>query len=201
MARAEGLYSRVVAWLKIILPLAALALLSTLFLLSRSGDPMMDTPFAEALASGETVQQKVSAPYFAGTTRRGEMLIMTAESARPGLDGKIHANSLEATLTQSNGATIQLNAPEATLRDGQQEALLEGGVRIESSTGYVVVTDGLISEFNETRARTTGPVKGTAPFGTLDAGGLQISPAETEGDVLLLFTDGVKLIYEPKPKE
>ena len=41
-------YSRMIAFLKVLLPLMALALLSTLFLLSQNTEPMASIPFAEA---------------------------------------------------------------------------------------------------------------------------------------------------------
>ena len=40
-------YSRMVAIFKVLLPLAALAILSTLFLLSRTIDPTTTIPFAD----------------------------------------------------------------------------------------------------------------------------------------------------------
>ena len=39
--------SRVVAWLRVLLPLAALAILSTLFLLPKSHDPDAAIPYAD----------------------------------------------------------------------------------------------------------------------------------------------------------
>ena len=47
MAVADNTYSRVVGWLKILLPLGALALLSTLFLFARGIAPVGEIPYAE----------------------------------------------------------------------------------------------------------------------------------------------------------
>ncbi|MCT4554901.1 MAG: LPS export ABC transporter periplasmic protein LptC [Pelagimonas sp.] len=198
MARGTGLYSQVVAWLKILLPLAALAMLSTLFLLSRSRAPVMDVPFAEVLQQGETAQEQVGAPYFAGTTARGEMLTMTARTARPEADGVIRAEELEAQLRLLGGGQIRLDAARAMLRDGSQQVHLQDGVRIESTTGYVLQTDGLVSALDQVAVESAGPVTGTGPVGRLEAGKLKIAPIGETGDVHLLFTDGVKLVYDPK---
>ena len=43
----DNLHSHVMAWLKVLLPMAALALLSTLFLLSRRTDPVTDLPISD----------------------------------------------------------------------------------------------------------------------------------------------------------
>ena len=46
MAMGGMTYSRMIAWLKILLPLAALVLLSTLFLFARPRNPIATLPFA-----------------------------------------------------------------------------------------------------------------------------------------------------------
>ena len=198
MARGEGTYSQVIAWLKILLPLAALTMLSTLFLLSRSREAVMDVPFAEVLRKGETASEQVGAPYFAGTTARGEMLTMTARSARPDGDGVIEADELEAQLRLRGGGQIRLDATRAVLRNGSQQVELAEGVRVESTTGYVLQTDALVSALDQIAAESRGAVTGTGPIGRLEAGKLKIEPIGETGDVHLLFTDGVKLVYDPQ---
>ena len=124
MARARGFHSGVIAWLKILLPLAALALLSTLFLLSRSGEPALSVPFAEALRGGETATEQVTNPYYAGTTDRGDALTMTAARARPDGQGVIRADALNATLDFKDGSRLRLNADSASLSDRDRQASL-----------------------------------------------------------------------------
>ena len=60
MAAATNFHSAIVGWLKILLPLAALMLLSTLFLFARSTAPSDDIPFADIDAAA--AEQRVSAP-------------------------------------------------------------------------------------------------------------------------------------------
>ena len=60
MNGADNVHSRVVGWLKILLPLAALALLSTLFLFSRGSDPTANLPFSETELN-EIARQPLSA--------------------------------------------------------------------------------------------------------------------------------------------
>ena len=198
MARGQGTYSRAVALLKILLPLLALGLLSTLFLFSRSREPAMSMPFADSLSQGETASQQLGAPSFAGTTRRGDMLTMTASRARPSGDGRIEADDLSARLILSGGSQIALASATATLIDETSEVELTGGVTIESSTGYTLTTEGLVSSMSDTSARSLGPVSGSGPAGTLEAGAMEITPTENGSDVQLRFTGGVKLVYDPR---
>ncbi len=199
MRRSDGLYSRVIAWLKILLPLAALTMLSTIFLLSRPKEPLQSMPFVEALQKGATGQQ-VSAPYFAGTTNSGDVLTMTARAARPDLDGGISADELEARMRLNDGSEIKLDAPAARLQDGQQTAHLSGGVRIESSQGYVMTTEAMVSHFNAVSAESLGPVQGEGPLGTFEAGRMRITSTEEGEEVQMVFSGGVKLVYQP-PKD
>jgi len=201
MASAEGLYSRVIAWLKILLPLAALALLSTLFLLSRSREPLANVPFAEALKAGDRALQGVSAPHYSGTTSDGGVLTMTAERARPMADGHILADEMKARMQLRDGSEIRLTARQAQMQDGAQTAHLKGGVLIESSLGYVMRTEAMISAINSVDVESLGPVTGAGPAGDLQAGRMVIAPDDGEGDVQIHFTEGVKLIYRPPGKD
>ncbi|MEO0504251.1 MAG: hypothetical protein AAFZ14_13070, partial [Pseudomonadota bacterium] len=65
-------YSRFVAWLKVLLPLAALALLSTLFLLSRNTDPIAAVPFADDELLDRVRDEQITGPFFSGTTTDGD---------------------------------------------------------------------------------------------------------------------------------
>lgn len=200
MRRGEGLYSRVIAWLKILLPLAALAMLSTLFLLSRRSEPLQNVPFVEALQK-TSAEERVSTPYFAGTTPQGDVLSMTAKSVRPRSDGQILADEMAGRMRLADGSEIQLDAPEAALDEVGGRALMQGGVRIESSQGYVVTTEGLVSSLDRVEAESLGPVQGEGPVGRFEAGHLQIMPSGEEGAVQMVFSGGVKLVYQPPEQE
>ena len=198
MARRDEVYSRVVAGLKIVLPLAALALLSTLFLLSQDRSDGVERAFADVLDTGEAAREQVGNPYFAGTTDRGDLITMTARSARPGSEGRILADAFEAELTLKDGSRVRLDAANATLAGDDTRADLSGGVRIESSTGYSLTTDRMRAATDRIAGETLSAVRGAGPAGTLEAGKLRIVPDGPEGEVQLLFTDGVKLIYGPE---
>ncbi|KMK65520.1 LPS export ABC transporter periplasmic protein LptC [Puniceibacterium sp. IMCC21224] len=194
-------YSRIVAWLKILLPMLALGLLSTIFLLSRQVDPTNRVPFAVTEDEQGVAREQVTEPYFAGTTVSGAALTMTALSAHPvkGTD-TVAADQLEATLVMQDGSQIALSAPTAALSDHDDSALLDGGVTVTSTTGYVLTTDSLTSALSKVEIESLGPVQGHGPAGTLNAGKMQVSAVPGGDEIQLLFTDGVKLVYDPKAK-
>ena len=197
MAQADGLYSRVIAWLKVVLPLVALALLSTLFLLAQDTEPTMSLPFADAGAGGGTGEQ-VGQPYFAGSTERGDLLTMTASRARPEAAGVIHADHVAASLTLTDGSRIDMQAGSARLTDADKQAVMQGGVSVYSSAGYDLATDAMRAALDRVDAESLGPVVGVGPPGRLEAGKLTIRGQGEDGGVQLLFTGGVKLVYLPQ---
>ncbi|SNR38551.1 LPS export ABC transporter periplasmic protein LptC [Puniceibacterium sediminis] len=199
MRQQGSKYSRMIAWLKILLPLAALALLSTTFLLSRDVDPAVNVPIAGSTDPDGVLREQATDPYFAGTTNSGGALTMTAKTARPvpGSD-EVEADTLDATIVLKDGSEILLKAPLANLSDKRDDAQLSGGVIIISSTGYTLNTDSLNAMLSKVEAESLGAVEGNGPAGHLTAGRMRITSGDTGEDVQLLFTDGVRMIYDPK---
>ena len=200
MARSYSRYSRMIAWLKIILPMAALGLLSTIFLLSRDADPASRVPFSVVGIDGDIAREQVSAPYYAGTTSNGASLTMNARVARPSdiVEGRVDAEVLDAHMVMADGSEIDLSAPTASITGENDEAELTGGVTITSSTGYTLKTQSMLTSLSTLAAESRGQVNGDGPLGTLEAGRMQITTGDDSNDVHLLFTGGVKLIYLPQ---
>lgn len=199
MVRRGDSYTRLIGWLKLLLPLMALAMLSTMFLLPRRGAPVNTLPVIESDAPG-AAREQIVAPLYTGTTQGGDRLSFTADSVEPLSDNmqQIMAHSLLAQLDMSDGSSIGLRAQDATINDADKSADLQGAVRITSSTGYVIDTDRLMTAIDRVWAETLAPVSGTGPAGSFSAGKLTIRSDETTGDVQLLFTGGVNLIYDPQ---
>lgn len=202
MARAEGTYSRVVAWMKILLPLVALGLLSTIFLFSKKSDPTEDLPIRTRAILEEKESEQASNATYSATMDDGALLTLRAAMTRPDPDAAdgLVASDFAAQMDMTDGSRINLSSPDAALNNEANTATLRGGVRIISSTGYTIETDTLTAATNRIAAESEGVVTATAPEGTLTAGRMVITDqAESGGDdVQLLFTDGVKMIYEPQ---
>ncbi len=195
-------YSRWVAVLKVALPLAALALLSTLFLLSRSVDPEATIPFAHKDVVDRIRGQQVTGPVYTGVTRSGDELIVTASSASPAIgNAPAGAVDLMARITRPDGATIQLNADRGTLDNDTDIAAFRDNVVITTSAGYVITTEALDAELKKIAATSPGEIRGTGPLGDFVAGQMQMSTKSDTGAVRILFKGGVKLIYDPKQQE
>jgi lipopolysaccharide export system protein LptC len=194
-------YSRMVAWLKVLLPLMALALLSTSFLLSRSDDPMTSIPFAEAEIQERLRDQQITGPFFSGSTTRGDQVSFSAGKMGTGQsDGTTTAQDLSAQIDLASGARIVFFADTGSVNIAGDTAVLSGNVLITTSSGYKINSDQLISRMSSLNVESPDKVVAEGPLGALTAGSMQLITPENAENAQLIFTNGVKLIYDPQIK-
>lgn len=203
MARQDNFHSRLVAWMKIILPIAALGLLSTLFLISKGFDPSKTIPLAEIDLEQRAQDQGATNATFAGMTSGGDEVMITAEAARPSRDDPrlIRADTVAARVRLLSGTVIDITSRQADLHQSRYTVTLFGDVVMRMSTGYVVRTDRLIARIDDLHAESPGRVSAEGPRGTLTAGRMVLTGNNDINQVHLLFTGGVKLLYQPKVSE
>lgn len=195
---ADNLHSRVVGLLKVVLPLAALAILSTLFLASRAVDPETAIPYAEVDVADRLREPRVTDAAYSGVTTDGASLSVQAADARPGVAGTGdggQATAVTGRLETPDGGVTDLLAGAAQVDTAAGQVLLSGGVRVTSSTGYVVDMAGARLATDRTALASDGAVAAVGPLGRLDAGAMRIGMAET--GYVLVFNGGVKLVYRP----
>lgn len=187
-------YSRFVGWMKILLPLGALVLLSTLFLFARRPVPEGDIPYAriEEIAR----DPRVTAPAFAGVTDDGSAVSLTAATVRPQPDNPEAFNiaDFRVEIVTPGGDRIEVTAAEGAYDGPARRVSLTGLARVVSSSGYEMETTGLVADLGEGTLHTLGPLEVRAPYGLIAAGRLQI---EDGGDVMV-FNGGVRLLYQPQ---
>ena len=202
MTGQDNFHSRLVAWMKIILPLAALGLLSTLFLLSRKVDLTSTIPFSQVDLEQRAHDQGATNPSFSGVATGGEQISFQAVSVRPDPDRpeRMLAEGIQARLSLTNDTVIDIAGVQGEVDQGFLTANLSGNVRVITTTGYDIRTDRLNVEFDTLRAETPGPVVGTGPPGDLSAGRMILTQHGDSEVLHLLFTDGVKLVYKPGEK-
>ncbi len=198
--QAGGGYSRFVAWAKVVLPLVALALLATLFLIARRIDPDAAIPFAEVDVEQYAREARIGAPEFSGVTADGTVVSLSADLARPdpAMPSRMLADGLSARLEIPDGSTVMLEAATGAVDGVARSITLGGGVTIATSTGYRIETTDLAADMGETGLRADGAVVASGPPGRLEAGAMALTrAADAEGEYLLVFSGGVKLVYDP----
>ncbi len=196
-------YSRIVAWLKVILPLAALGLLSTLFLLSRVIDPTEAIPFADTEVQDRLLNQQISGPYYSGTSADGDQIAFVAEKVTSpgGLGQASQAEDVFVRIEMVGGTEIKVTSDAARVNIANDLANLIGNVVVTTSQGYVMTSQALSARVTVLNLRSPGTVLATTPGGDLVAGAMELSARESGGPAQLVFTNGVKLVYQPKQVE
>ena len=192
-------YSRIVAWLKVILPLAALGILSTLFLISRVVDPPSSIPFADTEVQERLTNQVVTGPYYSGTTVEGDQIAFVAETVRTP-DGQLGANQAEdvdVTIDLVGGTQVTITSDRADVDIAADATDLFGNVIVTTSQGYVLRSELLNLKMSQVEIISPDDVTVTAPFGNIDAGAMHLFTPEEQNTRRLLFTGGVKLLYHP----
>lgn len=201
MAVADNFHSRMVGWAKIILPMAALILLSTLFLFGRTIKTTDDIPYAEIDELAR--EQQITAPKFSGITSNGAILQISAQSAKP-QDGNLQVLVVIAprlSLAAADGTTMNIVAGEGAVDGTAKTAQFTGLARLETSTGYLMETAGLVADLQTGEVNSLGPLAIRSPFGDASAGQVRIHFAEDGTGQQILFTQGVKLVYTPPSDE
>ena len=203
-------YSRFVRWLKIGLPLVALAILSAVFLLPKEkgfdGGLIYSTAALVALGEGMTVDN----PRFTGATKQGEPFVVSADNAVPdGPDPTLIVLAAPRASFDQAERSVSLAAREGKLRPKDQILQLSGHVRLETTDGYVVETNWVEADIRAGAVRAPGKVRAMGPGGAIEAGSFR---AERPGGVSaeagaanglsqgdrFWFENGVKVTYAPR---
>lgn len=199
MAFADNAYSRFVAWVKIILPLAAIALLSMMFLFARTNDPETVIPFADIDVEQLAREQRLANPSYAGVTEDGRAISFSAGEIQgiANSSDQIVALDLAATLTRGEEEELRIQAPRAVINQDTGDARLLGGALMSTASGFTVQTDELRANLRNTAFESAGTIQIEGPFGSVVAGQMRITTKPETGDYLVDFTNGVKVLYLP----
>ena len=187
-----------VGWVKIILPMVALALLSTLFLFARSPSDAPDVPIAqlEDLAR----EQQITDPQFSSVTDDGSVIAVAAKNAKP--DGTVPntllVEDLAIDMDSADGTTLKITSGMSIINSSAQTARLNGLSRLTTSSGYTMETVGISADLRTGEIVSDGPLEVRAPFGELSAGKVQITVSSDGDGQQMLFTQGVRLLYTPE---
>ncbi len=195
---AQDTRSLLIGWAKIILPLAALALLSTIFLFARTSGDDDSIPLSEIAAIAR--EPRITNPTFAGVADDGTVVSLRAGEIRPLPDrpDSFSLTGASLSLVAADGTGVEISAGAGEIDGAGQTATFTNLVRVTSSTNLAAETTGLRADLRAGTVDTDGAVAAQTPFGRLDAGRLSILADPEGGGTQLLFHDGVRLLYVPQ---
>lgn len=186
--------SRIVAWLGVLLPLAALAILSTMFLLGRRPDPDAAIPYARVDANELARDPRMTRPAFAGVTTGGAAVTLTASRASPDPGRAAEAEDLRLTWRATDGLAADLAAPAAKIEG--ERIVLSGGVRMTTSGGWALSLQDAQADTANDVILGQGDIVAVAPFGRISAQDMRLDRGP-DGQYVLNLKGDVRLIYQP----
>jgi lipopolysaccharide export system protein LptC len=202
MATGRDRYSRIVAILKVGLPLVALGMLAALFLGDDEVGGRLMFSDGDVAALGKGLQ--ISNPTFTGTTRGGDAFRFTAALVEPNAAPPTRArvSRLSGELALTGGPTIEVVADTGELDLPSQRLDLGGDVQIDTSDGYRLVAPKVTIDLRTGSLIAGDAVETTGPLGRIDSGSLRVAAAAETGEARRFsFGDGVRLVYEPPEAE
>ena len=195
-------YSSMVRVLKWAFPVGGILLVGSVFLFSNATKlskliDEIDGPIAE-LAVG----QRITNPNFSGVTKSGDAFSITAEWALP--DGpkpsKVELSKPRTTISFQNGGTMRTTSGLGALDLKSSEATLSEGVSLRTTDGYTATSTSVEIDFQTGNVYSEGPVVAEGPVGSIQAGTMTLTQnfdQNQSGNAVLMFNNGVKLIYNP----
>ena len=191
-------YSAFVIWVKTLLPIVALGMLSTIFLFSGKVDVTQSLPYAKFNIAEIIREQRITKPYFSGVSNNGTEVIISAAYASS--DEKnvdvLNITELSVVLTSQNAKTIRITADRGTLNSALQKAVISEDVHLTATSGFWLKTDNLTVNLKQGVATAKNVFQGVTRLGTIDAGKVVVQMIAE--DQKIIFTNGVRLIYNPK---
>ncbi len=198
--RFENAHSDWVARLKVILPLTALAILSTLFLVADRRDRERAIRYSADTYEEAVQPGRVGSPDYSGIGEDGAEVFVSAREAWPEqTSGEVTANALTSTWKGRESGRVVASSAAGVIGADRLRAKLTGEVDIETDSGYRLRSERLDIDMEAGRMVSPGPVTGTGPDIRIDAGAMQVR--QTGRQALITFTDGVKVVYDPQAPE
>ncbi|MBA3325782.1 MAG: hypothetical protein H0T41_11165 [Rhodobacteraceae bacterium] len=200
MAVGPGLYSRIVAVLKVGLPLIAVAMLAGLFFISDDGRTEGELVFSPADLAALGEGMRVTRPVFSGVTDAADRFRFTAREVMPDAAPPTRAEivALEGRIDFAEGPGVDLSAATGTLDLESQVLTLAGPVRVTTTDGYDFAAERVKVDLAAGGMRAAGSVAGAGPMGRIDAARLTVTTPEGGGGAhMFLFEEDVRLVYDP----
>ena len=191
-------YSALVAWLKTLLPIVALGLLSTIFLFSGKVDVTQSLPYAEHNIAEIIREQRITRPYFTGIASNGTEIALSAAYASPQVENAhiLEITDLSVVLRSASDRMVQVTAGQGALDSTRQTAQISTDVHIAALPDFWVTTEALDMNFNQGFISAKGGFQGVTALGAITAGEMHLQM--TADDQQIVFLNDVRLVYSPK---
>ncbi|MBF9045651.1 LPS export ABC transporter periplasmic protein LptC [Rhodobacterales bacterium LSUCC0031] len=163
---------------------------------SRTPDPQDALQFNDIDIGQLGSERRLKDPRFAGVLGDGQPITLNADQAVQRIDDpdKMLMDRVETDVLLKNGDNLHLTADRGDYDTAAQMVDLMGAVNAQTSTGYQLTSDRILIAMAEMQMTSPGAVMLLGPGMTLAAGAMELTGPE--GQALVYFTGGVRLLYE-----
>jgi lipopolysaccharide export system protein LptC len=191
-------HTKIVRFLRIILPLIAIAIVGTLLSWS-SLEKTMETIPDHSILPKTIGKNELIEPRFESEDDKKQPFIITAKRAfQSDKDQEIiFLEAPEAEITLNDGAWLAIESNHGAYKQNDERLLLEGLVKLFHDAGYQMETEKLKVNLKNKKAWSETKVSGQGPAGSLLADNGMTIDTETG---IIIFKGPAKLILNRKIK-
>ena len=190
-------YSAFVVWVKTLLPIVALGMLSTIFLFSGRVDVTQSLPYAKLNIAEIVREQRITKPYFSGVSNNGTEITVSAAYASSDTQNSniLNITDLSIILISEHEKAVRITAGLGVLDAAKQKAMASKDVYLTAMPDFWLKTNNLTVDLKQGIATADTLFQSITALGTIDAGNMVVKTI-TSGQQII-FTNGVRLIYYP----
>ncbi len=186
-------YSRYVRWMRLLFPLAAMAIVAVLFTWSDGSEEELVVPIQQQATAQKAIgKNELLNPRFESKDEKDQPYTVTASRALQGEsdDKLIILEKPVADMLLDTGNWVAVEADKGAYHQETQKLLLQGDVKLFHDEGYQMKTPQLHVDMKKSYAWSDMDVYGQGPAGTLEAKGLKANNETGR----LVFTGPAKLV-------
>jgi lipopolysaccharide export system protein LptC len=189
-------YSRFVRIMRLVLPMAAMAVVAILFLMPGMNENKAITAVtkeSEALPK-HIVKNELLKPKFESRDKKNQPYEIVAARAVQGAQNKdlIMLEEPVGTITLSDGVKVTIHSKTGAYRQDTERFFLEGNVQLEHGEGYLLESDEAHMDLRGNYVWSEKDVHGKGPDVQIDAKGLKANGKTGQ----VVFTGPAKLVLD-----
>ena len=190
-------YSNTVFYLKLTLVFLGLFALVMIFLSAKKLYPSTEIPFAKDIDFA-TLDDGLTKPIYSSMTNSGDEVRISAEQI-------ISTEKKDIALIKSailrifsvSGSDLFLSSDTALLDKGKKNLIFSKNVILQTNDKMEITAPKIFTALDKTLIRADGPIKGIFGNNNIEAGKLDIFKENASSNLVISFTKGVKMVYNP----
>ena len=190
-------YSNTVFYLKLALVFLGLFALVMIFLSAKKLDPSTEIPFAKDIDFA-TLDDGLTKPIYSSMTNSGDEVRISAEQI-------ISTEKKDIALIKSailrifsvSGSDLFLSSDTALLDKGKKNLIFSKNVILQTNDKMEITAPKIFTALDKTLIQADGPIKGMFGNSNIEAGKLDIIKENASSNLVISFTKGVKMVYNP----